>query len=149
MKTLKRSRVHQSLLGKKNIKDKMFPLVLVWVRQRGAWKLYPYNFGTQTLLCYYQFDNTGWIWIHKLLLSSTPQQQSVHTHHHLTPYCHMTLANSLPTVSPTHVIPSLQHRISQYRFPYGLYILPAHTCFFLTKDLLRYESCTYPIKFPW
>ena len=40
------SRVHQSLLGeKKNIKDKTFPLVSVWVRQQEAWKLHPYNFG--------------------------------------------------------------------------------------------------------
>ena len=57
------------------------------------------------------------------------------------------LANSFS--HPCHS--SLQHRISQYRFPYGLYFCqPTHAIlYFLTKDLLRYESCTYPIKFLW
>ena len=35
--------MHQSLLARKYNKKKTFPLVLVQVRQQGAWKLHPYN----------------------------------------------------------------------------------------------------------
>ena len=40
----------------------MFPLVYVWVRQRGAWKLHPYNSNAQKLLFYHVICPFSSIW---------------------------------------------------------------------------------------